>query len=103
MPRRNPAEEGELAARRENAAARERERTKPPLPSPRPEPPDAAKAYDAKSREIDEKMRAIRECLRAHRREQREQPGNWGFVGDLGSAEERLSEILEIFEWGADR
>lgn len=38
----------------------------------------------------------------AHRRQQRKQPADWGYVGDLAEVETRLKELVGFLRPGAD-
>jgi hypothetical protein len=71
---------------------------KRPAPGAAIERGTAAHAYAEGRNRIDEKLRELRVLLDDHHLEQGGLPGSWGFVGDLGAAEERLDDVLAIFK-----
>lgn len=46
---------------------------------------DADERYEDRSREADKLLREVGSLLKEHRKEQKKDPRNWGYVGDLGS------------------
>jgi hypothetical protein len=54
---------------------------------------DAVERYRALRKGIDAKLRDLEERLKKHDKEFREEPDNWGYVGDLGHVDELLGEI----------
>lgn len=52
--------------------------------------------YQARQQEAHQLLDQIRDALDAHSQRQQKDPGNWGFVGDLGSTVRDLREVFVI-------
>ncbi len=55
----------------------------------------AEQAYKRLSKSIATRMKKIQSRIKKHAAEQKKEPKNWGFVGDLGRWDEVLSEISD--------
>lgn len=55
----------------------------------------AAEAYASRRRAVDAKLLRLRAVLRFHDRWAREAPSDWALVGDIGSIDKALGDILE--------
>ena len=56
----------------------------------------AKQAYEARMKQINERLATIRQELDRHQREFKNEERNWGYAGDLGYVEEQL-HIIEAF------
>ena len=56
----------------------------------------AKQAYEARMKEIDKRLAAIRKELDRHQREFKREDKNWGYPGDLGYVAQQL-HIIEAF------
>ena len=54
----------------------------------------AAEAYAARHAECQTLLKRIASQLEQHKRNQAEEPANWGYAGDLGRVTEELAYVL---------
>ena len=66
------------------------------LPILREAKEDAEAQYQSRARQIGAFLRKIEQLLSKHVHEQRSEPQNWGFSGDLGYVQERLGEVIDF-------
>jgi protein-arginine kinase activator protein McsA len=55
----------------------------------------AAEAYAATDADIDSMIQRLQAARQAHAQRAAQQPGNWGFAGDLQGLRESLQRALE--------
>ncbi len=53
----------------------------------------AKQAYEARMKQINERLTTIRQELKRHQQEFNQTPNHWGFPGDLGHIESLLHQI----------
>jgi len=56
----------------------------------------AAETYGNTRNRIDTKLAKLQEALAKHAAQQKEEPRNWGYAGDLGHVEEMLDGLSEF-------
>ncbi len=56
--------------------------------------PTATARYTERHAESQDLLKRIAQQLARHRKEQADDPGNWGFPGDLGHINEELAQVL---------
>lgn len=57
----------------------------------------AVGAYQARQANISILLAALNDKLALHSQRAANQPTDWGYAGDLGSVQERLERIVEVF------
>ena len=54
----------------------------------------AAACYAARHAECQDLLKRIASCLEQHKKDQAQEPANWGYAGDLGRITEELGFVL---------
>lgn len=55
---------------------------------------DAASAYKEKVSIIEKSIKLLQQKVKAHAKKQKNEPKNWGYVGDMGHWIEKLDDII---------
>lgn len=58
----------------------------------------AQEKYNERQQSISELMKQMQELLKAHTKEQKQNPKNWGYAGELGYVEEQLQELVDFLK-----
>jgi len=60
--------------------------------------PDADQTYNSRLRDVMQILRDLETEVKRHAREQKQNPQNWGFVGDMNATKASLQEALDFLQ-----
>jgi len=59
-------------------------------------PTNASDAYRAARERLDQRLNALNRLVREHAKQQKTEPRNWGFAGELNHAVASLNDLIEF-------
>jgi hypothetical protein len=57
---------------------------------------DLQTKYESKTKEVEQQLQQIKLTIKKHNRKFKQEPNNWGYLGDLGYVSDKLNEIIQF-------
>lgn len=57
---------------------------------------DLKSKYDSKTKEVEQQLQQIKLTIKKHNQNFKQEPNNWGYLGDLGYVSDKLNEIIQF-------